>query len=74
VATIADFGAAALGVKVSGGGDFRATEALDEAAGLVESGRLQVTIAETFTFDQAAEAHRASERGHVRGKLVLVPA
>jgi NADPH:quinone reductase-like Zn-dependent oxidoreductase len=74
VATIADFGAAALGVKVSGGGDFRATEALDEAAGLVESGRLQVTIAETFTFAQAAEAPRASERGHVRGKLVLVPA
>jgi NADPH:quinone reductase-like Zn-dependent oxidoreductase len=74
VATIADFGAAALGVKVTGGGDFRATEALEEAAGLIETGRLQVTIAETFTFARAAEAHRASERGHVRGKLVLVPA
>src|SRR3954447_25274912 len=32
VATIADFGAAALGVKVTGGGDFRAAEALGEAA------------------------------------------
>jgi NADPH:quinone reductase-like Zn-dependent oxidoreductase len=45
-----------------------------EYGGLIENGRLQVTIAESFTFAQAAEAHRASERGHVRGKLVLVPA
>jgi NADPH:quinone reductase-like Zn-dependent oxidoreductase len=74
VATIADFGAAALGVKVTGGGDGRAAEALDEAAELVSSGRLQATVAETFPFARAADAHRASEGGHVRGKLVLVPA
>src|SRR3954447_17031492 len=74
VATIADFGAAALGVKVTGGGDFRAVEALGEAASLIEAGRLQLTVARTFPFSQAAEAHRVSEDGHVRGKLVLVPA
>jgi NADPH:quinone reductase-like Zn-dependent oxidoreductase len=74
VATIADFGAAALGVKVTGGGDGRAAEALDEAAELVSSGRLRATVAETFPFARAADAHRASEGGHVRGKLVLVPA
>jgi NADPH:quinone reductase-like Zn-dependent oxidoreductase len=73
VATIADFGAAALGVKVTGGGDFRATEALDEAAALMQTGRLRVPIAQTFTFAQAADAHRISEDGHVRGKLVLMP-
>jgi NADPH:quinone reductase-like Zn-dependent oxidoreductase len=73
VATIADFGAAALGVKVTGGGDFRAAEALGEAASLVEEGRLQLTVAQTFPFSQAAEAHRVSADGHVRGKLVLVP-
>jgi NADPH:quinone reductase-like Zn-dependent oxidoreductase len=73
VATIADFGAAALGVKVTGGGDFRATEALDEAAALIEAGRLRVPIAQTFTFAQADDAHRLSENGHVRGKLVLIP-
>src|SRR3954469_15754163 len=50
VATIADFGAAALGVKVTGGGDFRASEALGEAAALVDSGRLQVVIAATYPF------------------------
>jgi NADPH:quinone reductase-like Zn-dependent oxidoreductase len=61
------------GVKVTGGGDFRATEALDEAAALVQAGRLRVPIAQTFPFAQAADAHRISEDGHVRGKLVLIP-
>ena len=73
VATIADFSAAALGVKVTGGGDFRAVEALDEAAALVEAGRLHMPVQQTFTFAQAADAHRISEDGHVRGKLVLIP-
>jgi NADPH:quinone reductase-like Zn-dependent oxidoreductase len=73
VATIADFGAAALGVKVTGGGDFRAVEALGEAAALIEAGRLHVPVAQTFTFTRAADAHRISQDGHVRGKLVLIP-
>lgn len=74
VATIADFGAAALGVKVTGGGDFRAAQALGEAAELIEAGRLRLTVAQTFTFAQAGEAHRVSQDGHVRGKLILTPA
>jgi NADPH:quinone reductase-like Zn-dependent oxidoreductase len=73
VATIADFGAAALGVKVTGGADRREVEALAEAAELIEAGRLHVPVAQTFTFAQAAEAHRVSQDGHVRGKLILVP-
>jgi NADPH:quinone reductase-like Zn-dependent oxidoreductase len=73
VATIADFGAARLGVKVTAGADFRAVEALDEAAALADAGRLQVAVAGVYPFERAAEAHRASEGGHVRGKLVLVP-
>jgi NADPH:quinone reductase-like Zn-dependent oxidoreductase len=73
VATIADFGAAALGVKVSGGSEGRALEALDEAAALHEAGRLQLPVQQTFTFAQAPDAHRLSQDGHVRGKLVLIP-
>jgi NADPH:quinone reductase-like Zn-dependent oxidoreductase len=73
VATIADFGAAALGVKVTGGSDGRAVEALGEAAQLYEAGRLQIHVAQALPFAQAAEAHRLSQGGHVRGKLVLVP-
>jgi NADPH:quinone reductase-like Zn-dependent oxidoreductase len=73
VATIADFGAAALGAKVTGGGDGRAPGALEEAAALIEKGEFSLPVAEVFGFDRAGDAHRASEGGHVRGKLVLVP-
>jgi NADPH:quinone reductase-like Zn-dependent oxidoreductase len=73
VATIADFSVAALGVKVTGGGDFRAVEALGEAAALIEAGRFRMPVEQTFTFAQAGEAHRISQEGHVRGKLVLIP-
>jgi NADPH:quinone reductase-like Zn-dependent oxidoreductase len=73
VATIADFGAAALGVKVTGGNDGRATEALAEAAALIDGGRAHVPIAGTYAFTDAADAHRASAGGHVRGKLILIP-
>jgi NADPH:quinone reductase-like Zn-dependent oxidoreductase len=30
-------------------------------------------VAQTFPFTRAAEAHRVSQDGHVRGKLVLTP-
>jgi NADPH:quinone reductase-like Zn-dependent oxidoreductase len=73
VATIADFSAAALGAKVTGGGDGRAPGALEEAAALIEKGEFSLPVAEAFPFDRAGDAHRASEGGHVRGKLVLVP-
>src|SRR3954463_15650161 len=73
VATIADFSAAELGAKVTGGGDGRAPGALEEAAALIEKGEFSLPVAEAFAFDRAGDAHRASEGGHVRGKLVLVP-
>jgi NADPH:quinone reductase-like Zn-dependent oxidoreductase len=73
VATIAGFQAASLGVKVSSGAEGRALEGLTEAIALIEAGRLQVPIERAFKFADAADAHRESEAGHVRGKLVLVP-
>jgi NADPH:quinone reductase-like Zn-dependent oxidoreductase len=39
---------------------------------LIESGRFTLPVAQTFALDQIAEAHRLSETGHVRGKLVLL--
>jgi NADPH:quinone reductase-like Zn-dependent oxidoreductase len=44
---------------------------LAEIAGLIDAGKLRVDIAETLPLDRAADAHRRSEEGHVRGKLVL---
>jgi NADPH:quinone reductase-like Zn-dependent oxidoreductase len=40
--------------------------------GLIESGRFSLPVARTFPLAEVAEVHRASEGGHVRGKLVLV--
>ena len=73
VITIADYSAAQHGVRFTGGGaDERRPDALGTAAQLYEQGKLSVPVVETFALDQAAEAHRISQDGHVRGKLVIV--
>ncbi len=74
VLTIADFaGAPETGVRVTGGpGTKRAVHALTDIAELIEAGRFSLPVAQTFPLDQIAEAHRISEGGHVRGKLVLL--
>ena len=46
-------------------------DGLAELSQLVEAGRLAVNIAETFELDQIEEAHRLSETGHPRGKVVV---
>lgn len=43
-------------------------------AGLVREGKLSVTIAERFTFDQAIEAYRVQEKGGTTGKIVVTMA
>jgi NADPH:quinone reductase-like Zn-dependent oxidoreductase len=74
VVTIADYaGAQQTGVAFSGGmGPERAWHALADAAELIEAGRFRLPVAQTFPLDQIAEAHRVSESGHPRGKLVLI--
>ena len=71
VITIADYAAAQLGVRLTSGGDERRPDALGRAASLYEEGKLSVPVAQTFPMEQAAEAHRISQEGHVRGKLVI---
>ena len=46
-------------------------ENLQALTDLVESGRLAVTVAKTFDLDHTADAHRLSEEGHPRGKIVI---
>src|SRR4051794_2319647 len=74
VASIADFAAAEKGVKVTSGGGAPPGPALAEAASRIDEGTLQPPVTTSFPFSAAAEAHRESQAGHVRGKLVLVPA
>ena len=38
---------------------------------LIEAGKLRTVIEKVYPLEEVAEAHRQSERGHVRGKLVL---
>jgi len=74
VVTVADYaGAEATGARFSGGlGTVRAVHALKEIGELIETGRFTMPVAQTFPLEQIAEAHRLSEAGHVRGKLVLL--
>jgi NADPH:quinone reductase-like Zn-dependent oxidoreductase len=73
VVTIADFtGAQEHGVRFSRGDAGRAVHALAEIGELIESGRFSLPVARTFPLAEIAQAHRAGEDGHVRGKLVLV--
>jgi NADPH:quinone reductase-like Zn-dependent oxidoreductase len=72
VVTIADFGAAELGVQVtSGGGD--PAPRLARIAELLAADRLQLPIAGTYPLERIGAAYAESKGGHVRGKLVLVP-
>ncbi len=74
VVTIADYqGAQETGVAMTGGlGSKRAWRALREVGELIEAGRFSLPVARTFPLEEIAEAHRLSEGGHVRGKLVLL--
>ena len=44
---------------------------LTELARLVDAGRLTIHLHETFPMEQAADAHRLVEGGHVHGKVAL---
>jgi NADPH:quinone reductase-like Zn-dependent oxidoreductase len=73
VVTVADFvGAQEHGVRFSTGDEGRAVHVLGEIGELIESGRFSLPVAQTFPLADVVEAHRVSEGGHVRGKLVLL--
>jgi NADPH:quinone reductase-like Zn-dependent oxidoreductase len=60
-------------VRFSSGDAGRALYALAQIGELVESGRFSLPVGQTFPLADVAQAHRVSEDGRVRGKLVLVP-
>jgi NADPH:quinone reductase-like Zn-dependent oxidoreductase len=73
VVTVADFaGAQKYGVRFSRGDSGRAFHVLAAIGELIESGRFSPPHVRTFPLAEIAEAHQASEAGHVRGKLVLL--
>jgi NADPH:quinone reductase-like Zn-dependent oxidoreductase len=74
VITLADFdGAKEHGVHFSNGyTDGNAFYALAGIGELIETGRFWLPVDKTFPLAAIAEAHRVSEHGRVRGRLVLV--
>jgi NADPH:quinone reductase-like Zn-dependent oxidoreductase len=44
---------------------------LEKINALIEAGKLRPVIEKVFPLEEIAEAHRQSEKGHVRGKLVV---
>jgi NADPH:quinone reductase-like Zn-dependent oxidoreductase len=72
VVTLADPKAGELGVTFLGGEVDDLPAVLAQAGALAATGALTLPIAQVFPLAEAAAAHRASESGHTRGKLVLV--
>ncbi|MFG3052100.1 NADP-dependent oxidoreductase [Kitasatospora sp. NPDC048239] len=75
VLTISDWvGSAEYGVRFSGGREVvhYSRPALDAALELHAAGTLRLPLHRVLPLAEAAEAHRVSEQGHVRGKVVLV--
>ncbi|MTD15795.1 zinc-binding dehydrogenase [Nakamurella sp. YIM 132087] len=74
VVTLNDFSAKGPGVIVSSGGEPGFENALRDAVDAVADGRVTVRIDRTFPLEHFADAHRLSESGHVRGKIVVAVA
>lgn len=70
VATIADFGAAALGASMVAGTANAATD-LAEVARLGQDGALVVHVQATFPLEQGGAAQALVQGGHTRGKVVI---
>lgn len=70
VATIADFGAAALGVTLVAG-NTNAAANLAEAARLGEAGAYTPVVQAAYPLEKAADAHADVQGGHTRGKVLL---
>lgn len=72
VVSIANFDVGDSGVRVTSGGEGDPRAALEEAARLLEQSQLVLAV-QTFPLERAVEAHRISQTGHGRGKIVLLP-
>lgn len=74
VVTIADFGAAALGIRISMGelaGQESGKHGLADAARWFAEGRFRIPVQAAFPFDRAAEGHALASQGPRQGKVVL---
>jgi NADPH:quinone reductase-like Zn-dependent oxidoreductase len=60
-------------VKTDGNAAGSSAEVLAKLAALISTGLLEVPIARVYPLSDVVDAYRDLERGHTRGKIVLVP-
>jgi NADPH:quinone reductase-like Zn-dependent oxidoreductase len=74
VDTIVRFDAAAkYGIKAAGSSVGMTPDVLGELAGLVAAKELEIPLAHTYPLREVRDAYTKLARGHVRGKIVLIP-
>jgi NADPH:quinone reductase-like Zn-dependent oxidoreductase len=72
--TVVRFDAAAkYGVKVDGNAAGASAATLGELAGLVAAKEIEVPLAQTFSLSDVRAAYAKLAKGHLRGKIVLIP-
>ena len=67
------FAAKELGIQSKGTASVSSAKVLGELATLVAEGKVVITVAAKYALEQVREAFNELERGHTRGKIVLIP-
>ena len=62
-----------LGTKAEGSTDASTPEVMQEMAGLVAAGVIEIDIAATYPLEDVAAAFAEQAKGHTAGKIVLLP-
>jgi len=72
--TVVRFDAVAkYGVKADGNGAGASAATLEELAGLIAAKELELPIARTYPLTEVSAAYAELAKGHIRGKIVLIP-
>jgi NADPH:quinone reductase-like Zn-dependent oxidoreductase len=65
--------AAKYGIKIDGNGAGASAATLEQLAGLIAAKELELPIARTYPLTEVATAYTQLAKGHIRGKIVLIP-
>ena len=65
--------AAKYGIKIDGNGAGASAATLEKLAGLIAAKELELPIARTYQLAEVATAYTQLAKGHIRGKIVLIP-
>jgi NADPH:quinone reductase-like Zn-dependent oxidoreductase len=65
--------AAKYGIKIDGNGAGASAATLEKLARLIAAKELELPIARTYPLAEVATAYTQLAKGHIRGKIVLIP-